>query len=103
MVENVGFISKLEEQVKQRAELSLSGITDYTTWSYVHPDSGQELVGVVRMWSPRTQDSARALRDFKPDTTDRAAPASAPARRTLLHGYDKVVCLLIFRIFNQVY
>lgn len=79
-VENVGFVSKLEEQVKQRAELSLSGITDYTTWTYVHPDSGQELVGVVRMWSPRTQQAARALRDFKPETGE-AAAETVPERK----------------------
>lgn len=76
--ENVGFISRLNEEIKQRAQVQLSGLTDYTTWTYTHPDADQELVGVVRVWSPDTFKAAQDLRNFTPDTGDKDPAATEP-------------------------
>lgn len=77
-VENVGFVSKLNEEVQQRAEINISGLSDYTTWTWTHPDADQELVGVIRVWSPDSFKAAQNLKNFKPDLGDEATEDAKP-------------------------
>lgn len=66
--ENVQFLEIYEQRLKRRADLSLSGIADAHTWSFQHPDHGQELVGVVRLWTPDSEQAAREIRTGRAQT-----------------------------------
>lgn len=61
-VENVGFLSVMQEEIRQRAEVNISGLTDFTTFTYNHPDYQQEIIGVVRTWSIASNNAATKLR-----------------------------------------
>jgi hypothetical protein len=81
LVENTGFISQLTEETERRATLEISGLQDFTTWTYTHPETGHELVGVVRIWSPASKQAAQALKEFRPEA-DKPEPARGQAPKT---------------------
>jgi hypothetical protein len=60
--------------LRNRAQVQVTGIQTLTRWQLKHPDTGQKIIGVVRMWSAAGEQATRALRD-----QHGAAPAPAPA------------------------
>lgn len=81
-VAETGFLSVLNEQVKRRAQITLSGIHDLHTWSFRHPEYDQEMIGVIRAWSPDAAESADALRNFKPETKTARTPEKKEVQPT---------------------
>jgi len=53
----------LDEVLSVRANVNLSGLRDLRTWSYRHPESGHQLVGVVRVWTAEQAMAAKVIRD----------------------------------------
>lgn len=51
----------VEQILTTKAHAQLSGLRDFKTWTYRHPDSGNILVGVVRLWSPVEAEKAKAI------------------------------------------
>lgn len=61
------FLNTLTQNIKARGHVSnLPGVRKLTSWTYQHPEYNQEIVGVVYVWSPKSNNIARALRK---DTT----------------------------------
>ncbi len=60
-VEAAEFLDASKKEFRLHSELTISGIADIHTWRGKHPKSGQEIVGVIRMWSPSLQQSAKSL------------------------------------------
>jgi hypothetical protein len=79
---DTGFLSVLNEQVKRRAQVTLSGIHDLHTWSYRHPEYDHEMIGVIRAWSPDAAEAADALRNFKPEDRSERTPAKKEVKTT---------------------
>lgn len=65
-------IDQIKKESRSKARVKLSGLTDVLTWSQPHPVyPNQELVGVVRVWSPLYDKNMRHLNDSanKPSET----------------------------------
>ena len=60
-VELTDFLRSSNESFREHAELAIKGLADQWTWHAKHPVSGQEIYGVVRLWSPATQRQAEDL------------------------------------------
>ena len=57
----------IKENAKSRAKVDISGLSNIYSWTLKHPQYGHEIVGVIVAWSPRDEQTARNLRDWKPD------------------------------------
>ncbi len=67
----------IKESTKEKAQAGVSGLTELYDWSAKYPkpegsafEYGQEIVGVILKWSPRDEQDARKLKDWKPGTDD---------------------------------
>ena len=63
----------IKENSKENAQVGLSGLTELYDWRTKYPkpegsafEYGQEIVGVILKWSPRGEQDARKLKDWKP-------------------------------------
>lgn len=61
-IELTDFLKKSSENFRVKSKLVITGLSDQWTWRAKHPVSGQEIFGVVRMWSPATQEQAENIR-----------------------------------------
>ncbi|MCC5840708.1 MAG: hypothetical protein JJT96_11335 [Opitutales bacterium] len=85
--ENAQFLEIFEQRLKRRADLSLSGIADGHTWSFRQPEHGQELVGVVRIWTPASARAAREIRSGRRESdSGREDPATTQEASVLPSG-----------------
>lgn len=55
---NVG--SLVDEFIKENSKLTIEGVNQVHSWGINHPETGHLLVGTVLMWSPTTQEYAKA-------------------------------------------
>jgi hypothetical protein len=63
--------------LRSRAQVQVTGIQTLHTWSEKHPDNGQKIIGVIRIWSAAGEKATRELRDQRGPATP-AAPAGEP-------------------------
>jgi hypothetical protein len=70
--------------ISSRASVQVTGITTLYTWSRKHPDTGQPIVGVIRMWSAAGEKAVRELRD------EHQSPATPSAVADTPHGAPSV-------------
>jgi hypothetical protein len=52
----------IDTVLRARANVKLSGIRDFHAWTYRHPRTGHNLVGVVRVWTPADAMAASSIR-----------------------------------------
>jgi hypothetical protein len=57
----------IKENTKSRAKVDISGLSNIYSWTLKHPQYGHEIVGVIIAWSPRDEQAARNLHDWKPN------------------------------------
>lgn len=57
------FLNTLSENIRAKGHVgNLPGVRKLTSWTYKHPEYNQEIVGVVYVWSPKSNNVAKALR-----------------------------------------
>jgi hypothetical protein len=56
----------LEKFVKETSRVTIEGVSQVHSWAINHPETGHPLVGTVLMWSPTTQEYARAYDKKRP-------------------------------------
>jgi hypothetical protein len=88
-VKGVEFIDRALTTMHVRANLTISGRTDVMTWRAVDPQYGREVVGVVRMWSPYSQQSAKDVR-ARPAAGSGEPEAKTKAGSRQGNDYDKI-------------
>jgi len=59
-------VDKMSSKLKMQAKADLAGITTIKKWRHISP-YGQELIGVVRVWTLDTADTVNSVRKWKPD------------------------------------
>ena len=59
-------LDKISSKLKMQAKADLAGITTIKKWRYTSP-YGQELIGVIRVWTLDTADTVNSVRKWKPD------------------------------------
>jgi hypothetical protein len=52
----------LNQVLTTKGQVKLSGLTDLRTWTYRHPENGQTMVGVVRIWTVAQSAAADSIR-----------------------------------------
>jgi hypothetical protein len=55
--------NSLNEILHNRAHVQVTGIQTLSSWSQKHPETGQQIVGVIRMWSAAGEKVTRSIRD----------------------------------------
>ncbi len=65
--DTVGFIDRFQETVEARGRTDLSGRGTFDSWSYTH-ENGQEISGVVRVWTPENLQRTKNVRNWEPKT-----------------------------------
>jgi hypothetical protein len=56
----------LDKFVKETSRVTIEGVSQVHSWAINHPETGHPLVGTVLMWSPATQEYARAYDKKRP-------------------------------------
>ena len=56
----------LDKFVKETSNVTMEGVSQVYTWAINHPETGHPMVGTVLMWSPTTQEYARAYDKKRP-------------------------------------
>jgi hypothetical protein len=51
----------IDNYLKQSARVKLSGITTIKKWTANHPESGQLIVGEVKVWTPNLSNIAKSI------------------------------------------
>jgi hypothetical protein len=69
--------SAYQASIKRQSNVSITGLTTLARWSAKHPETGQTIIGVVRIWSAAGEQAMRTLRDVRPQAP--AASALAPS------------------------
>lgn len=59
-------IDKMCSHLRQQASMDLGGTSTLKKWRYAHP-YGQEIIGVVRVWSMDTANVVNGVRNFDPN------------------------------------
>lgn len=81
------FAKLLDKSVKRsntRATVHITGIEDLYTWSEKHPITGARLIGVIRVWTPTTEQSANNLKaQLDAHSGQRKASSGAPGESTV--------------------
>lgn len=77
------FVNRLQKEASAFARVELSGVHVLKNWQGNHPVFGHPVVGVVLMWSPRSDELARLMRSVadNPGLADRLPGRSAAAAR----------------------
>ena len=76
--------SSLLATIRNHASVQATGIQTLYTWSRKHPDTGKQIVGVIRMWSAAGEKATRELRD------QHRVPATSAAVTKSPHGSPSV-------------
>ena len=76
--------SSLLATIRNHASVQATGIQTLYTWSRKHPDTGKQIVGVIRMWSAAGEKATRELRD------QHRVPATSAAVTESPHGSPSV-------------
>jgi hypothetical protein len=69
--------------LRTHADVTITGEQTLHTWSAKHPDNGQRIIGVIRMWSAAGEKATRELRDHR-------VPAVAASSAEQPHGAPAV-------------
>ena len=81
------FLTAMNKKIRAKGSISnFPGIHKLTSWTYKHPEYNQEIVGVVYMWSPKTNNLARALR--KNTTVKKKTPKQASGTAKAVMGQE---------------
>ena len=73
-------IDTVRQDTKAKAKAKLTGLIDLYTWSQPHPlYADQELVGVVRVWSPVMDQAMNQVKDWKANKQKASKAAAANA------------------------
>jgi hypothetical protein len=87
--------SALLETIRSHANVQVTGIQTLHTWSRKHPETGKQIVGVIRMWSAAGEKATRAMRDQRGPVATPAAvnepphgPPSVQQGRDLMNASD---------------
>ncbi|MBN2069149.1 MAG: hypothetical protein JW739_05880 [Opitutales bacterium] len=72
-------IDTFHEKSRDVSKVNVSGLVPLYSWTVKHPDYGHEIVGVIMMWSPKTEKAARESREWKPGRTP-SSSGSVPAQ-----------------------
>lgn len=86
-------LSAYQSNIRRRSQVSVTGLTTLSRWSGKHPDNGQEILGVVRIWSAAAEQQTRALRDGRPPAVPAVAgrptgPGPVQTGRKLMDAND---------------
>lgn len=71
-----------QETIRSDASVTITGLTTLSRWTGTHPETGQPIIGAVRIWSAAGEQSARNLRDGRPPAAAAATPSGPGAGRT---------------------
>ena len=75
-----------------RATVDISGTRDLYKWRGKHPLTGQNVVGVILMWSPVYEQQVRALKNNRPAASakhpDSTGPSGVTSGRSLMNPDD---------------
>jgi hypothetical protein len=63
-------------EMKKRANINIVGLRTLYKWHAIHPVSGREVVGVIRIWSAQGEKTTREFRDNRPSSG--SVPANPP-------------------------
>ncbi|HET6306874.1 MAG TPA: hypothetical protein VFG12_06790, partial [Rhodopila sp.] len=80
--------------LRSHAQVQVTGIQTLHRWSEKHPLTGQQIVGVIRIWSAAGEKAVRQLRDRHGPTASAPAPEqlngppSVTQGRTLMNASD---------------
>lgn len=69
----VAVLDTVRKETKTRGEIQPVGLRDLYTWTAKHPAYGHEIVGVVRVWTPKSEQAARKTGETVTDRSE-AAP-----------------------------
>ena len=74
-------IDELQKKISRDANVRITGIRTLTTWTGIHPVSGQPIIVMVRMWSAASEQAVRAFQAPRPaaQPAATAAPPTGPA------------------------
>lgn len=84
----VDFVDRLSRTITIKADATIRGLSTIHTWSGKHPDYGQNVVGVIRSWSPTSQAAADALRKWRPQFKKARQEAAAKAKIKRSKDFD---------------
>ena len=73
--------------------MKLTGITTLARWTEKHPETGRQIIGVIRIWSAVGEQATRKLRDNRPsapaaDTPATSGPGVGQTGRKLMDATD---------------
>ena len=70
-------LNGFQNSTRRQAQVSITGLSTLSRWTAKHPDSDQEIIGVVRTWSAAGERATRELTDGRTPSAAGAAPSSA--------------------------
>lgn len=86
-------LNALQSSIRRQSNISVTGLTTLARWSANHPETGQTIIGVVRVWSAAGEQAIRTLRDRRPQTpaadpSPPSAPGPVQTGRALMDAND---------------
>ena len=79
-IEQKASVAKLlngfQNSTRRQAQVSITGLSTLSRWTAKHPESGQEIIGVVRTWSAASERATRQLTDGRAPAAAGATPSS---------------------------
>lgn len=93
MIESADYSSSTDNKTTTKSQITnFAGIREIHSWSYIHPQLGHEIVGVILMWSPKTAARAKNVKNAKAapvNNNENYTPQNAGVQRGLeLDDYD---------------
>lgn len=68
-----------QSSIRRQSQVSITGLSTLSRWTAKHPETGQTIIGVVRIWSAASERSTRGLTDGRaPSITGTSPPATGP-------------------------
>jgi len=96
--DGIAIIDRVRERYQATSNVNIVGLADLGgVWRHKHPVTGADIIGVVRIWSPRAEQAARARQERPAPATQvlqpqQAVPPAAPpgteSGRSLMRARD---------------
>lgn len=67
-------VNAYQSNVRRHSDVMVTGISTLSHWTTKHPDTGQEIIGVIRIWSAADEQASRTLRAQRPAQAAASAP-----------------------------
>jgi hypothetical protein len=81
--------NEINEILHNRAHEKVTGVETLSSWSQKHPETGQQIIGVIRIWSAAGEKATRATRDKRgPVATAVAVPDHPNGAPAVAKGRD---------------